>query len=322
MAGVTLLLLPFLSGLIGAAVLYVVALPVVRWLDPARRHKGVALGVVLMLFVVIVLPGGWLLAELLGQAPDAARSLQESAAVQRLMVLQVGDFDVGSYLRQASSAIIGWSSRQTMVAVTGLLNATLNLAIALFGAYYLLVGAEALWERTKAQLPFCPTTAEFLRLRFHRVTEAMLLGVVLTCAAQGALVAAAFAALRLPHPLLWGAVTAVVAILPIFGSAIVWFPGVLVLFAQQRPVAALALATLGALVISNIDNALRLVVYRRVSQIHPMVTLVGAFAGVRAFGLAGLLLGPLVFSYAIELLRIQRPADGALTGDAAALEAA
>ena len=44
-------------------------------------------------------------------------------------------------------------------------------------------------------------------------------------------------------------------------------------------------------------------VYRRVSNIHPMVTLVGAFAGIKYFGLPGLLLGPLAIAYFFELMR-------------------
>ena len=89
-----------------------------------------------------------------------------------------------------------------------------------------------------------------------------------------------------------------------FGSALVWLPAAIYLFAGGRTGAATGLLLFGALVVSNVDNALRLVVYRRVSHIHPMVTLVGAFAGVHGFGVAGLLIGPLVLSYAIELIRI------------------
>lgn len=73
-------------------------------------------------------------------------------------------------------------------------------------------------------------------------------------------------------------------------------------------VAAMTLGILGVLVVSNVDNALRLVENRRVSQIHPMITLVGAFAGVRAFGLAGLVIGPLIMSVALELVRLSRSA--------------
>jgi predicted PurR-regulated permease PerM len=41
-----------------------------------------------------------------------------------------------------------------------------------------------------------------------------------------------------------------------------------------------------------------------------MITLVGAFAGVKYFGLLGLLLGPLAIAYLFELLRFYREEYG------------
>ena len=307
-AGVAWLLFPFLSGLIGATVLYVVAAPVVDRIAPrstrVSRRRVVAISAVLVLLIVLVLPGIWLGVQLLGQIPDAATSVQRSAFVQRIMTLHVGAIDVGAELQRLTGDILRWSSRQTLTALGGVVSATMNLVVALFGAYYLLVAGDRLWERSRPLLPFCPTTAELLRIRFHRVTEAMLLGVVMTCMAQGMLVSVAFALAGFRHVLLWGAITAIFSILPLFGSAIVWGPAVVVLAAQGRYTAALVLLVFGALVIANIDNVLRLAVYRRVSHIHPMITLVGALAGVKAFGTAGVLVGPLVLSYAIELLKI------------------
>jgi predicted PurR-regulated permease PerM len=130
----------------------------------------------------------------------------------------------------------------------------------------------------------------------------MILGVVLTALAQGTVVGAAFAITGLPDALFWGFVTACASILPILGSSLVWFPGTLVLLGDHRYGAAAALGVIGVAVASQIDNVIRPLVYRKVSRIHPMVTLVGAFAGMRIFGLAGLLLGPLGISYLIELV--------------------
>jgi predicted PurR-regulated permease PerM len=95
-----------------------------------------------------------------------------------------------------------------------------------------------------------------------------------------------------------------VSVLPLFGSAIVWLPGVVVLLFDHRPTAALLLAALGAGLASNIDNLVRPLVYRRVSGIHPMLTIVGAFAGVRLVGLIGAFVGTLVLSYFFELLGV------------------
>lgn len=304
---IAVLLFPYVSGLLGGMMLYVVGLPLMRRLGAERWRRPAAFATVFLLFVVIVMPAAWLVLQLVAQIPDATRSIEQSRGMQQVMATHIGTIDVGTQLSRAGNDIIVWSSRQTVAALGGVVDAMLNLAIALFGAYYLLISGDRVWVWCSARLPFAPATSELLRARFHDVTDAMLIGVALTSVAQGALVGVALATAGFSHALLWGAVTAVAALLPIFGSGLVWGPAVLVLLAHERIAAATVLALFGIVVISNVDNVLRLVVYRRVSHIHPMVTLVGAFAGVRAFGVAGLLLGPLVLSYAIELMKLWAP---------------
>ena len=136
------------------------------------------------------------------------------------------------------------------------------------------------------------------------VTEAALLGILATSLSQGLTIGLGFWLVGLPNPLLWGAVTALVSVLPILGSSLVWVPATAVLLLSQRPGAALALGLIGAVVSSNVDNVIRPVIYRRVSGLHPMASLLGAFAGVEMFGLIGLVLGPLAIAYCLELISL------------------
>jgi predicted PurR-regulated permease PerM len=140
--------------------------------------------------------------------------------------------------------------------------------------------------------------------RFIHATDALLLGTLFTALLQGSLVGAAFAVAGLAPAVLWGFVTACASVLPLFGSALVWLPGSIALFANGRHGAAVGLFAFGALFVSNIDNLVRPIIYRRVSGIHPLLTIVGAFAGVRIFGLIGALIGPLLLSYFAELLSL------------------
>jgi predicted PurR-regulated permease PerM len=149
----------------------------------------------------------------------------------------------------------------------------------------------------------------------------MLLGIALTAALQGLVVGVAFWLVELPQPLFWALITAFVSVLPVFGSALVWLPGTIVLVADGRYGAALALLAIGAGIASNIDNVIRPMVYRRVSHIHPMTTVVGAFAGVAQFGVIGVLLGPLAISYFFELVRMYRLEYGTVEGGVASLPA-
>ena len=100
--------------------------------------------------------------------------------------------------------------------------------------------------------------------------------------------------------------TFVLSILPVVGSGMVWGPGAASLAMEGRWGAAIGLAIWGVVAVGNVDSVIRPFVYRRWARIHPFVTIIGAFAGLRYFGLLGLLIGPLAISYFFELIRMYR----------------
>jgi predicted PurR-regulated permease PerM len=301
---------PFFSGLLGTAVLYVIFVKPFTRLERTTK-PGIAAAITIVgALLVIGLPLVWLLGVVIGQAPEALRTAQDSALFARIGGLRIGDFQVGTELAKASGTIVSWLSRQFFAFVGSATSAALNLVIAFFGLYYMLRSGPEVWRAVRGYLPFPPATADALRDRFFSVTEATLLGTVLVAVMQGAIVGGGFWLVGLPSPLFWGTVTAFASILPVLGSALVWLPGVIVLLLQGRHGAAIGLTAIGGLLASNIDNIIRPVVYRKVSDIHPMVTLLGAFAGVRYFGLLGVLLGPLAIAYLLELLRIYQDEYG------------
>ena len=296
-------LTPFLSGLLGAAVLYVMFVGVYKRLTRIMP-AGLASALTLILaIVVIALPLAWLIGVLIDRIPDALQSLQSGVLLDRLSQLRIGTVDIGARIAEASGSLVQWVSGQAIGFVGGAASASLNLIIAFFGLYYMLHSGDVLWSGFHGYVPFSASTADALRLHFYSVTQATLLGTIATAAAQGVLIGLAFLLVGLPDPLVWGSMAAFASILPVLGTGLVWMPAVLVLFFQQRYGAMVVMLIVGWLLASNIDNLIRPMVYRRVSNIHPMVTLVGAFAGIKYFGLPGLLLGPLAIAYFFELLR-------------------
>lgn len=309
--GILIALSPFLSGLVGAAVLYVVFLRPYRRLEKHLRPGFSAAIILIGAIVLVALPLAWITTIVFAQAPDAMQSLQTSDAYARIRELRIGRMHLGDELANASGTIFSWLSARVFSLVGTATSAILNLVIAFFGLYYLLRSEGNLWTTVRSYIPFSATTADALRDRFFSVTEATLLGTFVVAVIQGALVGFGFWLVDLSDPLFWGTVTAFASILPVLGSALVWLPAVLVLVAQNRYGSAVIMAVIGGGIASNIDNLIRPVVYKRVSNIHPLITLIGAFAGVKYFGLLGLLLGPLAIAYLFELLRFYRAEYGA-----------
>ena len=108
--GIAAALSPFVSGLFGAAVLYVTFVRPYRRLERVMR-PGLAASITLVVaLVVIALPLTWLIGMVIVQAPEALQRLQGSALLARVRHFGIGGYDVGAELTKASGAIVSWLS--------------------------------------------------------------------------------------------------------------------------------------------------------------------------------------------------------------------
>jgi predicted PurR-regulated permease PerM len=93
------------------------------------------------------------------------------------------------------------------------------------------------------------------------------------------------------------------SIIPVVGSPLVWVPVVIAFVLMGSYWKALLLGLWGALVIGSVDNVLRPFVVGARDKQHPMLIAMAAIGGTYAFGILGILLGPLVLSLVAALLK-------------------
>ena len=305
-AALVVALAPFATGLIGIPVLYIIFAPVYRALEPRIRPMAAAsisVGLALILILLLILTITFVIVD---QAPGIAKGILDSPLRQRLGEVRIGQYQLGPQLATMSERVLSWVGTGAIGLIGTATRLSLNMIISLFGLFYLLLSAGNVWRVVEPYIPFSTENSEQLKARFKLVTISTIIGTGLTALIQGVLVGLAFMVVGLPNAFFWGVVTVILAILPIVGSGLIWLPGAIVLFVQDRMGAAIVLALWGLVVIANVDNVIRPIVFRRYAQIHPLVTLVGAFAGIRYFGLLGLMVGPLALSYFFELIRMYK----------------
>ena len=295
--------LPFIFGLLGAPILGVTFEPMHRWMKERTGPRRAAAAVVAAAVVAIFLPAIGISLLMITELPAVLASPELNRIMSALGALHLGPFAFGEQLAAASSDFLAWVSRQAVALIGGLTFVAINLLIAFLGLYFLLRADGEPWRFVKRYFPFSAETTERLRLRFHDVTRATIIGIGATAVAQGLVVGGTFALVGLGHPLLWGSVTGMTSVLPVFGSSLVWLPATALLLLEHRYGDAVTLGLIGVIIASNIDNVIRPMIFRKVSNVHPLIAVVGAFAGMRYFGLLGLLLGPLALVYFVELVR-------------------
>ena len=297
---------PYATGLIAVPVLYVTVSPFHRWL--CRWFKPpLAAGLVVMLTILlVVLPGFAILSLIVGQAQTIAGTVITGPLPDHLAQLQVGPFNVGAELVKMGQSLVSWLGGHALSLLGTVARLSINILLSLFGLYYLLINPNGIWEAVRPYIPFTPAHTDVLRERFRAIAVSTVIGTGLTATLQGTATALGFMFTGLHEPIFWGVVTVVFAILPVVGSGMIWGPAALALVFADHPGAAAFMVAWSLATSGVIDYIFRPMVFNRFAQVHPMITLVGAIAGVEYFGLLGLLVGPLALSYFFEILRMYR----------------
>lgn len=314
--GVLALIAPYVGGLLLALVLNVLVAPIYHRLTQHMPAGLASVLVILGIIVLLVAPSAWLITMVLAQLPDVLRSIQDTGLLAQLDTLRLGPIDVGARLGEIGGLAAGWAAAQVTALLGGAASTMLDLIIALFAVYYLLHSGDSVWRAVKPFIPFTERHADELLEQFCSATRSTVLGSLLIAVMQGGLVGVAFWMAGIASAPFWGVVATVASVIPLVGGTIVWGPGVIAVAMQGRYGAALGLLAFCGVVVSSVDNFVRPIVSQRISAVHPMVTLIGAFAGMQVFGLIGLVLGPLSISYFFVLLRMYREEYSPLALDA------
>jgi predicted PurR-regulated permease PerM len=178
---------------------------------------------------------------------------------------------------------------------------TLRIAVYFFLTLYLLFfflrdGQRILDAATRA-LPLGDERERLLLGRFAEVARATLKGTLVVAVVQGTIGGVAFSVLGIGAPVLWGVAMAVLSIVPIVGSALIWFPAAVVLILGGQLIAGVALIIVGALIMGVVDNLLRPVLVGRDTRMPDYLILLSTLGGLAAFGLAGVVIGPIIAAF-------------------------
>jgi predicted PurR-regulated permease PerM len=120
---------------------------------------------------------------------------------------------------------------------------------------------------------------------------------------QGALGGFGFWVLGVHAVLLWTVLMSILALLPVFGAALVWGPVAVYFMATGHVVEGLGLLIYGTLVISLVDNLVRPYLVGKATRIPDFVVLLSTIGGIASFGVQGFITGPVVAAMFIAVWR-------------------
>lgn len=309
-------LVPFWPSLIVASWVAALAAPVLERLAPTsvKRQRYIAVLVTSIVFAAVgvlavvafslVQAGAELVRTLLATESGAAalRALVSNGGPHEVDLGHLRPEQLADMVRQYGSgalAALGTVFGETTKAIAGAL-------VFIAATYFLLThGMRAYaWVADYAVVP--PRILRRFATAYIETGRGLLIGIGLTALLQALVATAGYVVLDVSRPAALCFLTFLAALVPTFGTALVWVPVAAALLFSGRPGAAVVMTIFG-LVAGVVDNVARPWLSRWGQlKLPSLVVFIAMLGGLAAFGAWGLILGPLFVRLMVEALELVR----------------
>ncbi len=293
--------------LLSTIVLYTILLPVYNLLVEKYKLKDwiAASLMILLSLLVIVLP--FLMLSLM--VIDKITEFQADPMRMMVIMQRIDDF-IGSKLDQPHLLDKGMSKLSQFATelfpslISGAFNIILGLVIMYFLLYFMMVQKKEFEAGLLKYAPFREQNALKFAEELKNNTYSNVLGQGYIAIVQGSLLSISFFLFGISDPIFWGVIATFLCFLPAIGAPLIFVPTAIIELANGNDTAGWGILIFGFVLITNIDNVLRLIIAKGISNTHPIITVVGIIIGIPIFGILGLVFGPLLLSYFMLTIRI------------------
>ncbi len=319
------LFLPFLQTFILAAVFSASAYPFYNKLRARLGDKSLPAAFIMTLafFVLVGVPVAIFLIALIPQAihsissitswlvtfDTAAFTSQPSIAAvmewvtENLPFLDVANFDAKATLlrfsRTAGQTLLQLGTR----ALGDMLHFVAHFMLMLLCMFFMFKDGHWMLQRARALCPLKASQQERIITELRKVGRSVLVGGLLVAVIQGILGGIGLAIIGIP-PLFWGTLMGFASLIPVVGTGLVWVPTVAYLLIMSQWESAIFLALWCGIVVVGADSILRPYFMRGGAGMSVFFIFLSILGGVQAFGMLGILYGPLILSFTVVMLAL------------------
>ena len=204
-------------------------------------------------------------------------------------------YELGSW----ALGMVGWAAR-------GVAQQSVTAVLIFFILFFFLRDRQKFRAAVSDLLPLPPGRFEELAAIVHKSIVNNIYGMFAVGVTQGILTALGFWVTGLPAPLLWGVVAMIFSFVPLVGPILVWLPGAMVLALHADWGKAILLFLWGAVLVSGADYLIRPKFAGVGKDVNTLLVLLFVFGVVALVAAIGIVVGPVMLSLIIALLRIVR----------------
>lgn len=298
---------PFMGGILGACTIYIMVRGQMLYFTQKKKIRKSITAIILLIeailcFLVPLSLAVWLLINKLQTVNVDTTAFVNTVTNLADWIRQKTEYDLLSKENISSIASILPGIGQFLMG--GISSFAVNLFVLVFVLYFMLIGGTKMEQYIYELLPFSDSNKKHVMNEINMIVRANAIGIPLLAIIQGAIATLGYYLFDTPSALLFGFLTCFATVIPIVGTALVWFPLAAYMAISGDWPHAVGLLLYCGLIVTNIDNLIRFILQKKMADTHPLITIFGVVIGLSLFGFMGVIFGPLLISIFILCVNI------------------
>lgn len=309
-----IILFPFIPSLIWAIAFAILSFPIFKKVEKHVGGKSAAAGltvaiVAVLVFVPLVIVGRQTVIEILRNF-DYVRVTLESGEWRSVFARSesasqaLAWFETNLSIEAGVQKVLAFLPGLVSSVLSGSALAALEMLFIFFALFFLLRDSDVLVGGVRKILPLSDSETDIVFRRVEDTVFATVYGEILISFITGALGGLMFWMLGFKAAVMWGFIMAILAFLPVVGTWTVWVPAAIYLFLQDRWIAGILLLVWGVVAMTLLTSFLYPKLVGDRLRLHTLLVFIAIIGGMSAFGLVGIVVGPLVLALTFALFDI------------------
>ncbi|MFN0050509.1 MAG: AI-2E family transporter [Cytophagales bacterium] len=296
----------FLNALLGAIIMFILTRPMMIWFTEKKKWNNILSTMLTMAFsfIVFVILIGGIFYLLIGRVSELVSNPEQLFAIFDKIHLFINEklqFDIltpenVATLKSTTASLATIFLDQTFTVVT-------DIGIMYFILFFMLASRKTMESTILFYMPYKQEKIDLFTNELKAQTYSNAIVTPLLALIQGVTASIGYWLLGVQEPIFWGFMTGVFSFMPIVGCMTIWVPLSVFTLANGQTWNGIGIIIYSILVTTNIDNVFRLILQKKFADAHPLITLMGFLMGIKYFGISGIIIGPVLMSFFLIMVK-------------------
>ncbi|MDR2037967.1 MAG: AI-2E family transporter [Bacteroidales bacterium] len=297
----------FLGGALGALTFYVILRnPFLFLVEKRKWNKSIAsLALILLLVIFLMLFGAGAIDMVMSRISEFDnKRVMDGINVINDKIKQATGFDIYSskFFEQTKDTLL----RITSEVLNSAYGFAANMVMMIFILYFMLVNNTKMETNAVKIIPFRGKALSQVLQEVKGMIISNAVGIPSIMIIQGMIATLGYWIFGIKDPWFWGVITGFFSIIPIVGTVAVWGLLCIYLLGSGQIWQGIGLLLYCAVLVSSMDNIVRIVLGKYMVNTHPLITILGVIMGISLFGFWGIIFGPILIDLFLLLFKIYR----------------